>query len=99
MQTLDDNDRWDLVHLPARKKAIGCCWVFAIKFNPDGFVARLKVRLIAKGYTQTYVVDYSDTFSLLVKLTPVCLFISLVASHDWDLHHLDIKNAFLHGDL
>ena len=85
--------------LPTGKKAIGCRWVFVVKFNPDGFIARLNARLVAKGYAQTYGVDYSDTFSPVAKLTSVCLFISLVASYDWDLHQLDIKNVFLHGDL
>ena len=50
MQALDDNGTWDLVPLPTGKKAIGCPWVFVVKFNPDGFVTRLKVRLVAKGY-------------------------------------------------
>ena len=68
--------------LPTSKKAIGCRWVFAVKFNPDGFVARLKVRLVAKGYAQTYVVDYSYIFSHVAKLTSVRLFISLVASYE-----------------
>ena len=81
------------------QKAIGCRWVFAVKFNPDGFVTRFKVRLVAKGYAQIDGVDYFDTFSPVAKLTYVRLFISLVASYDWDLHQLDIMNAFLHGDL
>ena len=42
MQALDDNGTWNLVQLPAEKKGIGCCWVFAVKVNPDGSVARLK---------------------------------------------------------
>ena len=50
MQALNDNDTWDLVPLPTGKKVIGCRWVFAIKFNHDGSVARLKAHLIAKGY-------------------------------------------------
>ena len=49
--------------------------MFAVKFNPDGFVARLKTHLVAKGYAQTYGIDYSDTFSLIAKLTSVHLFI------------------------
>ena len=70
-----------------------------MKVNPDGSIARLKARLVAKRYAQTYGVDYSDTLSPVVKMTYVRQFISLVATHGWDLHQLDIKNAFLHGDL
>ena len=73
--------------------------MFAVKFNFDGSVARLKIRLIAKGYAQTNGVDYSDTFSPIARLTFVHLFISLVVSYDWDLYQLDIRNAFLHGNL
>ena len=99
MQTLNDNGIGDLVPLPTGKKAIGCRWVFVVKFNPNRSVARLKAHLIAKGHAQTYGIDYSDTFSPVAKLTYVRLFISLVASYDWDLHQLDIKNVFLHEDL
>ena len=73
--------------------------MFVAKFNPNESVARLKARLVAKGYAQTYRVDHSDTFSLVAELTSVHLFISLAASYDWDLHQLDIRDAFLHGDL
>ncbi|EOX99943.1 Cysteine-rich RLK (RECEPTOR-like protein kinase) 8 [Theobroma cacao] len=99
MVALDGNGTWDLVDLPAGKKAIGCKWVFAVKVNSDGSVARLKGRFVAKGYAQTYGVDYSDTFSPVAKLNSVRLFISMAATYDWPLHQLDIKNAFLHGDL
>ena len=88
-----------MVRLPAGKKAIGCHWVFTVKVNPDRSIARLKAHLIAKGYAQTYGVDYSDTFSPAAKMTYVRLFISMAATYNWDLHQLDIKNVFLHGDL
>ena len=55
--------------------------MFVVKFNPDGSVARLKACLVAKGYAQSYGVDYSNTFFPVAKLTFVCLFISLVASN------------------
>ena len=69
------------MRLPTWKKAIDCRWVFTVKINPDGSIARLKACLVAKGYAQTYGVDYSDTFSLVAKLTSIRLFISLVATH------------------
>ena len=99
MMALEANHTWDIVSLPSDKQSIGCKWVFTVKVNPDGSVARLKARLVAKGYAQTYGVDYSETFSPVAKITSVRLFISLAASHDWPLYQLDVKNAFLHGDL
>ena len=70
-----------------------------MKVNPNGSVVGLKARLVAKRYAQTYGVDYSNTFSLVANMTYVRLFISLVATHGWDLQRLDIKNVFLHEDL
>ena len=99
MDALTDNVTWDLVPLPAEKKAIGCHWVFTVKVNPDGSIARLKAHVVAKGYAQTYSLDYFDTFSPIANMTSVRLFISLVATYNQDLHQIDIKNVFLHGDL
>ena len=94
IHALEDNHTWKLVDLPQGKKVVGCKWVFAVKVNPDGSMARLKAKLVARGYAQTYGVDYSDTFSPIAKLNSVRLFISIVASQQWMIHQLDIKNAF-----
>ena len=68
--------------------------MYVVKVNPDGSVARLKSRLVAKGYAQTYRVYYSNTFSPVAKLASVRLFLSIVATNDWPLHQLDIKMHF-----
>ena len=86
MQALDDNGTWNLIKLPIGKKVIGCRWVFAVKVNLDGSIARFKARLMAKGYAQTYGVDYPDTFSHVAKMISVWLFISLDATYNWDLN-------------
>ncbi|XP_031256644.1 uncharacterized protein LOC116114642 [Pistacia vera] len=93
MNALDVNGTWTLVDLPTGKRHIGCKWVFAVKVNPDGSVAKLKACFVAKGYAQTYGMDYSDTFSPVAKLTSVRLFIFVAATHSWPLYQLDIKKC------
>ena len=73
--------------------------MFIVNVNLDGSIAQLKTRLVAKGYAQTYGVDYSNTFSPVAKLTSIRLFISLATTHGWDLHQLDIKMIFFMGIL
>jgi len=82
-----------------RKKTVGCRWVLSIKQKEDGSIERYKERPVERGYTQTYGVDYQETFSPVEKLNIVRVLLSLASNLDWPLHQIDVKNAFLHGDI
>jgi len=99
MKAKHQNGTWELVPLPPTKRTIGCKWVYTVKFDPNGLVERLKVRLVAKGYIQTYGTDYDETFSPVAKISSVRILITLAANLGWPLFQLDVKNAFLHEDL
>jgi len=99
MVALENNRTWDIVTLPQGKKIIGCKWVFSIKHKTDGFIEWYEARLVAKGYTHTYRIDYQKTFSLVAKRNTIRVLLSLVGNLDWSLHQFDVKNAFLYWDL
>jgi hypothetical protein len=73
--------------------------LYKTKFNADGSVDKYKAKLVAKGYSQKEGVDYEDTFSPVAKLNTIRLTIALATQHKWKVHHLDVKSAFLNGDL
>jgi len=80
MVALDANATWELVALPKDKKAIGCKWVYKVKHNADGSVSKYKTRLVAKGYAQTYGIDYEETYSLVAKMTIIRAIIVMAAT-------------------
>jgi histone deacetylase 1/2 len=78
---------------------MGSRWVYRIKHRVDGSIDRYKARLVARGFTQQEDIDYSGTFSPIIKQAIVRLVFSIAVFRNWKIHQLDIHNAFLNGVL
>ena len=87
------------VNLPNGKMLVGYKWMFTVKFKSNGSSEHYKARLVAKGFTQTYGIDYRETFAPIAKLNIVHVLLSLTLNLEWPLYQLDVKNAFLNGEL
>ena len=99
MDSIMYNGTWEVVDRPYGCKSIGCKWVFKKKLRPDGTIEKYKARLVAKGYTQKEGEDFFDTYSPIVRLTTIQVLLSLAASHGLLIHQMDVKTAFLNGEL
>nr|GEU85351.1 ribonuclease H-like domain-containing protein [Tanacetum cinerariifolium] len=93
------NGTWILVPKPPNVNVVRSVWLFRHKYHPDGSLSRYKARLVANGRNQQYGVDCNDTFSPVVKPTTIRTVLSLALARNWPVHQLDVKNAFLNGDL
>ena len=93
------NGTWELVPLDPSHNLIGCKWIFRTKRKSNGFVEMFKARLVAKGFHQRSIINYTDTFSPVVKATTILVVLSFVVSCGWFLRQLDVNNAFLQGNL
>ncbi|GKC21765.1 ribonuclease H-like domain-containing protein [Tanacetum coccineum] len=93
------NGTWILVPKPPNVNVVRSMWLFRHKYHVDGSLSRYKARLVANGRNQQYRVDYSDTFSPVVKPATIRTVLSLALARNWPVHQLDVKNAFLNGDL
>lgn len=93
IKSIVKNGTWDLVDLPPGAKPIGLKWIFKIKRNVDGSINKYKSRLVAKCYIQRHGVDFKEVFALVALIETVRFLISLAASNEWEIHHLDVKTA------
>lgn len=83
--------------MPHNKKIIGSKWVFKVKKNSNGSISRYKVWLVAQGFHQKTYIDYSETYTPIVKPITIRVILNLVLAHNWKIRQLDINNAFFHG--
>ncbi|PKI50006.1 hypothetical protein CRG98_029593 [Punica granatum] len=93
------NHTWDLVPPSSVQNVVGCKWVYRIKKKADGTIDRYKARLVAKGFNQREGVDYSETFSPVIKPVTIRTVLSIAVSSQWQIRQLDVKNAFIIGHL
>ncbi|KAG8496840.1 hypothetical protein CXB51_008132 [Gossypium anomalum] len=98
-KSMQDNKVWELVLLPEGAKPIGCKWIFKTKRDANGNVERYKARRVAKGYTQKEGIDFTETFSPVSSKNSFRIIMALVAHFDLELHQMDVKTAFLNGDI
>ena len=99
MESLKDNNVWELVELPKDRKAVGSKWVYKVKTDADSSVERYKARLVAQGFSQKYGTDYDETFCPVVRLESFRTIIALAVQHGLKLHQVDVTTAFLNGEL
>lgn len=99
IHSIEGNQTWELATLPAGKRAIGLKWVFKVKRHEAGDVVRHKARLVAKGYVQRAGIDFDEVFAPVARMESVRMMVALAAHEGWQVHHMDVKSAFLNGEL
>ena len=97
--SLLSNNTWSLVDLPNNKKPINCKWVFKKKHDANGDFIRHKARLVVKGFSQQYGIDYSETFAPVVRYTSIRFLLAIAAKYNLEIRQMDAVTAFLNGDL
>ena len=93
------NNTWTMVKSRKEIILIGVKWVFRVKKDNMGKVVRYKARLVVKGYSQKEGIDYGQVFSPVARMESIRILIAIAAQEEWELHHLDVKTAFLNGEI
>jgi hypothetical protein len=99
MDAIEKNRTWELTDLPRGHNAITLKCVFKLKRDEAGAIVKHTARLVARGFVQREDIDFDDTFALVARMESVCLLFALATQEGWRVHHMDVKSAFLNGDL
>ncbi|KAL9447409.1 hypothetical protein AB3S75_014971 [Citrus x aurantiifolia] len=99
VESILQNHTWELVDLPPGCKPLGYKWIFKRKMKVDGSIDKHKARLVIKGYRQREGLDYFDTYSLVTRINSIRMIIAIAALRNLKIHQMDVKTAFINGDL
>ncbi|CAM8960204.1 unnamed protein product [Rhodiola kirilowii] len=99
MDSIIGNNTWILVDLPSGHKPLGNKWIFRKTMKVDGTIDKFKARLVIQGFRQKYGIDYFDTYAPVARISTIRLLIALASIHKLLVHQMDVKTAFLNGDL
>ena len=99
LDALTKNHTWDLVTLLPGQSVVSCKWSYKIKTHSDGFIECYKARLVARGFTLEYGIDYEETFAPVARISSFRALLAIAVASKWDLFQMNVKNAFLNGDL
>jgi hypothetical protein len=99
IDSVQRNQTWELADLPQGHRAITLKWVYKLKRNEVVDIVKHKARLVARGFVQQEGIDFDEVFAPVARMESVHLLLTLAAQEGWQVHHMDMKSAFLNGDL
>ena len=99
MKSIKKNETWKLVSPPKDFKPLGLKWVFKIKRNQNNQILKYKARLVVKGHAQRHVKDYDEVFAPVARIETIRIILEISLLFEWLVYHLDVKTAFLHGEI
>jgi len=96
---LQGKGTWEVVSRPQGANIVGSRWTYHLKHDTNGTIVRYKARLVAQGFTQSFGVDYDETYAPVAKFVSTCVILALAALNNWEVEQVDVKNVYLNAEL
>ena len=98
-KSLQDNETWDLVPLPSKRKLVQCKWVYMTKMDVNVSYVKYKFSFVSKGFSQFHGVEYTETFALVANMDSIRLVLAIATCKRWEVHQMDVEIYFIHGEI